>query len=393
LNYTINPKNGDRLSLLGFGCLRLTTKNGTIDQEKAERELLCALERGVNYFDCGYIYPGVEAAVGKFMAKGYRDKAYLATKLPHYLVKKPGDLDRYFSEQLNRLQTNRIDYYLLHMLCDTGAWERMLDFGILDWVADKKASGQIGSFGFSYHGGSGNFLSLIDVFDWDFCMIQYNYIDEHSQAGVRGLKYAADRGIPVIIMEPLRGGRLTEKLPGEARKLFDAFIPRRTPAEWAFRWLYAQKEVSVVLSGMNALEQIEENIRTASAPRIPELPEDEKTLFAKVRESIRAKIRIPCTGCNYCMPCPRGVDIPACFSCLNAYYSEGWYVGMKEYFMCTSLGVNASSASQCIGCGKCEQHCPQGIEIRRELAFTAKKLETVVYKAARAVKKLKGFYR
>ncbi|NLO49459.1 MAG: aldo/keto reductase [Clostridiales bacterium] len=373
--------------------MRLTTKNAAIDQQKAERELLFALEQGVNYLDCAYIYPGIETAVGKFLSKGYRDSVHLATKLPHYLIKKPIDLDRYFEEQLRRLQTNRIDYYLLHMLGDIGAWERMLNYGIIEWVLNKKASGQINNFGFSFHGGCESFLQLIDAFDWDFCMIQYNYIDDYSQAGIRGLKYAADKGIPVIIMEPLRGGRLADKLPKEAKALFDGFSPKRSPAEWAFRWLYAQKEVSVVLSGMNSIAQIEENTRIASEDRPAGLTCAELELFVKVREAIRKNIKVPCTGCGYCMPCPQGVDIPVCFNCLNALYSEGFYTGMKEYFMCTALGVNQSTASGCIRCGKCERHCPQGIEIRRELALTAKKLENIAFHAARKIVKLRGFYR
>lgn len=392
MNYTTNPKNNNRLSLLGLGCMRFAKKGGLIDQQKAEQVMSCAIEQGINYFDCAYIYPGIEASVGKFLSKGNRDKVYIATKLPHYFVKNENDLDRYFNEQLKRLRTDRIDYYLMHMLGDMGSWERIQQFGIEEWAEKKKSSGQIANFGFSFHGSSESFKKLIDAYDWDFCMIQYNYVDENTQAGTSGLKHAHEKGVPVIIMEPLRGGRLTNRLPKEAKSLFEKFTPKRTPAEWALRWLFCQREVSVVLSGMNTVEQVLENAATASENNSAGLSNEETELYAKVRSAIRRNIKVPCTGCGYCMPCPAGVDIPVCFNCLNTRYSEGLYAGLKEYFMCTTLGVDSSMASMCIKCGKCERHCPQDIEIRRELELVAKKLETPVYKIAKNASKLIGYY-
>lgn len=395
MNYRINPKNNDSLSLLGLGCMRFTKKGAAIDQENAERVMLSAIEQGINYFDCAYIYPGIEASVGRFLARGYRDMVYLATKLPHYFVKRREDLDRYFNEQLRRLQTDRIDYYLMHMLGDMGSWERIRQYDIERWAENKKASGQIKNFGFSFHGSSESFKRLIDAYDWDFCMIQYNYVDENSQAGVSGLRYASEKGLPVIIMEPLRGGRLVNRLPGEARALFDKFDQSHSCsyARWALRWLFCQKEVTVVLSGMNTVEQVLENSATASEDCENGLSDAEKELFKKVREIIRGKVKVPCTGCGYCMPCPQGVDIPVCFNCLNARYSEGWYTAMKEYFMCTTLGVDSTAASKCVKCGKCERHCPQGIEIRSMLDLAAKKLETPAYKIAKRASKIIGYYK
>ena len=394
MNYRVNPKNNDRLSLLGLGCMRFTKKGTVIDQENAERVMLSAIEQGIYHFDCAYIYPGIEVSVGKFLAKGYRDKVHIATKLPHYFVKRPGDLDRYFNEQLRRLQTDRIDYYLMHMLGDMGSWERIRQYGIEEWAEAKKASGQIRNFGFSFHGSSESFKKLVDAYDWDFCMIQYNYIDETSQAGVSGLRYASEKGLPVIIMEPLRGGRLAN-IPSEAKALFDRFDTSRsrTYAQWALRWLFCQKEVTVVLSGMNTPGQVLENSSAASEDYQSGLSDEEKELYSKVRDIIRGKVKVPCTGCGYCMPCPRGVDIPVCFNCLNTRYSEGWYMGMKEYFMCTTLGVDSTAASKCIKCGKCEQHCPQEIEIRNMLELVTRKLETPAYKVAKRVSKIIGYYK
>ena len=225
---------GNPISVLGYGCMRFTQTAGKIDIAKTEKELLEAFHGGVNYFDTAYIYPGSEAALGEILARnGIREQVNIATKLPHYLLKKPEDLDRCFSEELRRLKTDHVDYYLMHMLTDTKTWQRLEGLGIVQWLAEKKASGQIRQVGFSYHGNSDMFCKLLDVYDWDFCQIQYNYLDENSQAGATGLHRAAEKGLPVIIMEPLRGGRLTNTLPASAKKI----IARTslTPAQFAFR--------------------------------------------------------------------------------------------------------------------------------------------------------------
>ena len=223
-------------------------------------------------------------------------------------------------------------------------------------------------------------MQLIDAYDWDFCQIQYNYMDEHSQAGVDGLRYAHARGIPVIIMEPLRGGRLVNLLPESAKELFAQDEEHRTPAELALKWLYDQPEVTCVLSGMNSMEMVEQNVRTASEYGVGCMTESDRALVEAVRQEITKHVKVGCTGCGYCMPCPRGVDIPGTFRCYNAMYSEGKKSGRRDYLQCTAFRKNPASASQCVGCGKCEQHCPQHIEIRGELKAAAGELETVKYK-------------
>ena len=383
MNYRKNKK-GEDVSLLGFGCMRWTRKGGRIDIEKAEKEVLKAVESGVNYFDTAYVYTGNEAALGEILKRnpGLREKINIATKLPHYLIKSKAGMEKMFQEELRRLGTDYIDYYLMHMLTDTDTWKNLCDMGVLDWILEKKRSGKIRNIGFSYHGHTEVFCNLIDVYDWDFCQIQYNYMDEHSQAGRKGLQYAAKKGIPVIIMEPLRGGRLVSMLPNEAKKIFSSAAPDRTPAEWAFRWLYNQPEVTCVLSGMNSLAMVEENVRIASDTEPGSMTDEEMQVFEQVKEAISGKIRVNCTGCGYCMPCLKGVDIPGTFRCLNEIYTESRGGARREYLMTTAFRKNKSAASQCVKCGKCEKHCPQAIEIRKELSAAVKELETPVYKIA-----------
>lgn len=380
--YRENPKNHKELSILGYGCLRYTKKGGVIDQEKAEREMKKAIENGVNYFDTAYVYGGSEVCLGKFLAKGYRDKVNIATKLPHYFVKKLEDMESCFQEQLDRLQTDHIEYYLMHMLNDVDTWKRLVDLGMEEWIAKKKAEGKIENIGFSFHGNTEQFIKIVDAYDWDFCQIQFNYMDEHTQAGLRGLQYAAKKGLPVIIMEPLRGGRLVHGLPESAKKIFEKATPQRSPAEWGLRWIWNHPEVTVILSGMNSIEQVEENTRIAAEAAPQSLTKQELEVFEQVRSEINKKIKVPCTGCAYCMPCPRGVDIPGCFSAYNMRYTDSWFGGMKTYFMCTALRKNSTNASNCIGCGKCETHCPQGIPIREKLKEVKKHMEGPIYKTA-----------
>lgn len=260
-----NDKNGEALSVLGFGCMRFVKKGGGIDIDEAEREIMEAVRAGVNYFDTAYIYPGSEAAVGEIFERNrIREKIKIATKLPQYLVGSHAALDRYLNEQLTRLRTGYVDYYLMHHLTDIAMWEKLKKVGVLDWIAEKKKSGVIRNIGFSYHGNTEGFLKILEDYDWDICQIQYNYFDEFSQAGVTGLKAAAARHIPVVIMEPLRGGKLVGMLPDSAKKVIRDSQRDWTAAEWSFRWLYNQPEVTVVLSGMNSVEMVLENCRTAS---------------------------------------------------------------------------------------------------------------------------------
>lgn len=375
-------------SILGFGCMRFPMKNGSIDLRETQREIACAIKYGVNYFDTAYVYKGSEKALGAILAKNnWRNQVILATKLPHYLIRSTDGAEKMFREQLSRLQTDYIDNYLMHMLPDVHVWKKLVRMGILDWLEEKKAAGQIRKIGFSYHGGTGQFIELLDAYHWDFCQVQYNYMDEHSQAGRAGVEYAAKKGIPVIIMEPLRGGRLTKDLPPKAEEIFKEARPQRSPAEWGLRWLWDQPEVSVVLSGMNSIKMLKENICIANTVKTGEITKKEKEMFQKVKNAINEKVKIPCTGCSYCQPCPAGVDIPGVFRCYNVRYTDNFFVGMREYIMCTTLRAKRTNASLCMKCGKCEKRCPQKIAIRKELENVSRHMENPIYKTVAFITK------
>ena len=348
--------------------MRFTKKGNALDLDKAEREIMAAYRAGVNYFDTAYIYPGSEELLGTVLARnGIRDKVHVATKLPQYMMRSLAGVEKTFREELNRLQTDHIDYYLMHMLTDVAQWVRLKEMGILDWIREKKDQGIIRNIGFSYHGNTENFLKILEDYDWDFCQIQYNYLDEHTQAGTAGLKAAAEKGIPVIIMEPLRGGKLVQMLPPDAKELMAENSRGWTPAAWAFRWLYNQPEVTVVLSGMNSLEMVAENTATAEEARPGELTDVDLELIGQVKEMIRSGEKVGCTGCRYCMPCPKGVDIPGIFRCYNAMYTEGKNDGRFQFAQTVGMTKEPAFATQCVGCGKCESHCPQSIPIREKL--------------------------
>ncbi len=374
-------KYGEPISILGYGCMRFTRKGSGIDIDKAEKELLLAIEKGVNYFDTAYIYPGSEAALGTILARNnVRDKVNIATKLPQYLIRNREAIDKFFAEELSRLQTDHVDYYLMHMLTDIEAWNKLKNLGIEQWIAEKKASGAIRNIGFSFHGNTAMFLKILNAYDWDFCQIQYNYMDESSQAGREGLQAAAAKGIPVVIMEPLRGGKLVDLLPEKAKKLISMDPKKRTPAELAFRWLWDQPEVTCVLSGMNSETMVEENCRTASNAKAGDLTKKDHALIDRIRSMINEKLKVGCTGCGYCMPCPHGVDIPSAFRCYNEMSMEKKGVGRHEYFQVVGLRKEPAFPSQCVGCGRCEKHCPQHISIIKELKNAEKALIPIYYK-------------
>ena len=374
-------KAGNDLSVLGFGCMRFTKKGNAIDLDKAESEIMAAYRAGVNYYDTAYIYSGSETLLGTILKRnGIREKVNIATKLPQYMVSSLKGVEKTFREELTRLQTDYIDYYLMHMLTDIAQWIRLKEMGILDWIEEKKKAGEIRYIGFSYHGNSENFLKILEDYDWDFCQIQYNYLDENTQAGVTGLKAAAGKGIPVIIMEPLRGGKLVNMLPQEAKKLMRENERGWSPAAWAFRWLYNQPEVTVVLSGMNSLEMVKENLETADSARVGDFQELDLAMIAKVRELIRKGEKVGCTGCRYCMPCPKGVDIPGIFRCYNAMYTDGKKDARFQFAQTVGLTRKPAFATQCVGCGKCESHCPQSIPIREKLKEADRALRPLPYK-------------
>ena len=373
-------KNGENLSMLGFGCMRFTKKSGKIDIDKAEQEIMEAYNAGVNYFDTAYVYGGSEAAIGEiFERNGIRDKIKIATKLPQYLVGRRAAIDRFFNEELTRLRTDHVDYYLMHHMTDVAQWEKLKSIGIIDWISEKKQSGQIKNIGFSYHGNTEGFLRIINDYDWDISMIQYNYFDEVSQAGMKGLKAAAAKGVPVVIMEPLRGGKLVN-VPKSAKEIMRKSKRNWSPAEWGFRWLYNQPEVTVVLSGMNSLKMVRENVRIASEAEAGEFTQDDFDILDGVKKEIRAVEKVGCTGCGYCMPCPKGVNIPGTFRCYNAMYIDSKSQGRYEYAQTCGLTKEPGFATQCIGCGKCEKRCPQNIPIREKLKEADRALRPLPYK-------------
>lgn len=371
---------GNPISQLGYGCMRFTRKGSGIDYEKAEKEVLLAIEKGINYFDTAYIYPGNEECLGWILEKNHcRDKVNIATKLPQYLLRSATAIDKTFREELSRLRTDHIDYYLMHMFTDYAEWVRLQNLGIEQWIARQKEEGRIRYIGFSYHGDTEMFLKILDAYDWDFCQIQYNYLDEHTQAGKTGLQAAAKKGIPVIIMEPLRGGKLVN-LPEQAKQVLASHGKGYTPAELGLRWLWNQPEVTCVLSGMNSEEMVSENIRIASDAEPGHLTEEDMEIVAQIRQIIRQREKVGCTGCRYCMPCPKGVDIPGNFHYYNLMYMEKKSSARKEFARNMGLRKEPGFATQCVGCGLCEKHCPQHLPIRQKLKEADRDLRPLPYK-------------
>jgi predicted aldo/keto reductase-like oxidoreductase len=347
-----------------------------IDMRKTEELVIHSIKNGLNYFDTAWMYPGSEEALGIIFEKNQvREKIHIATKLPLVMVKGPADFDKYFEQSLKRLRTDYIDYYLMHMITDMDQWGKFKSWEIENWIAEKKKAGQIRHIGFSFHGSCPEFLKVIDDYDWEICQIQYNYSDENFQAGVTGLKKAAEK-MPVIIMEPLLGGKLATGLPKGAVEIFEKANPHWSPAAWALNWVWNQQEAALLLSGMGNMAQLEENLGLADAARPLMLGETDLAVYGQALAIINKSCKIRCTGCNYCMPCPRGVNIPACFTAYNASYSMGYVAGMHQFVTSTGLTSERSSGpSQCIKCGKCETHCPQHLPIMKHLAQVRRRME------------------
>ncbi|MCL1884406.1 MAG: aldo/keto reductase [Defluviitaleaceae bacterium] len=375
MQFRADKSSGNKLSALGFGCMRFPQIGS-----EAERMVLSAVQGGVNFFDTAYLYPNNEKTLGAILKKlKLREKVYIATKLPISLCKTYEDFDKFLLQQLKRLQTDYIDYYLLHNITVLEQWEDLKELGIEKWFAEKKASGQIRQIGFSYHGSGDVFPKLLDAYSWEFCMIQYNYYDENYQAGKKGLLLAAEKGLSVIVMEPLLGGRLATGLPKKAKELFANANPNKTPAEWALQWLWNHEEVTVVLSGMSNTAQAEANMKAASD--FMPLKSEELAVFDNVAEVFRQSFKVKCTGCNYCLPCPKGIDIPARLTAYNASYAQSYFTGLVLYL--TGMGAVAKkpiSVYDCNNCGKCEKQCPQSIKIREELKKVGKRMESLPFR-------------
>jgi len=378
MQYRTDPKSGNQLSALGFGCMRLPGMPARVNLEETERLILTAVENGVNYLDTAYIYNGSEAALGEIFTRnpGLRQKVNLATKLPIVKCKSSGDFDLYLTKSLERLQTESVEYYLIHNITNLSTWEHMVELGIVEWIAQQKQAGRIERIGFSYHGPEGEFAPLLDSYAWDFCQIQYNYLNEHYQAGTAGLKAAAERGLPVIIMEPLLGGKLAAELPAKAQAALKEAGMSPDPVRLALRWVLNHPEVTVVLSGMNAPEQLAQNMDTAGCALPGAFSETEAQAVEFAREAIAASYKIPCTGCGYCLPCPKGVNIPSCFNAYNASFAYGRFQGLQQYV--TASGAMSGSvhlASDCVQCGACVKKCPQHIDIPAELDTVKRRLQ------------------
>jgi uncharacterized protein len=357
-------------SALGFGAMRLPVIDrdpGRIDEEEATPMIRYAIDRGVNYVDTAYPYhrETSERFLGRALQDGYRHRVRLATKMPCWKAESAADFDRFLDEQLQRLQTGLIDFYLLHAL-GAKSWAKVRDLGVLAWAEGALASGRIGYLGFSFHDKYQVFQEIVDATDlWTFCQIQHNFVDIDYQAGTKGLRYAAGKGLAVVIMEPLRGGMLTQRIPPSVQQIWDSSPVRRTPADFALQWLWNQPEVSVVLSGMSTMEQVVENVESAGRSRVGLLSEDELGIVDRVREQYREMCAVPCTGCEYCLPCPNGVVIPEVFGIYNDLLMFGDEERARMFYSWLDSGTRADA---CIECGECLEKCPQHIEIPEWLA-------------------------
>ena len=386
MQYRLDKKSGNKLSALGMGCMRLPRTLGNIDLQKSDSLIMEAINQGINFFDTAFLYPGNEAALGYVLSKNnIRDKVYIATKLPLSKCDSYGDFEKCFNIQLERLKTDYIDYYFMHNMTKQDDWKYLCELGIEKWIHEKREQKKIRHIGFSFHGAKDAFNALADSYDWGFCMIQYNYININYQAGVAGLKYAHSKGIPVFVMEPLLGGRLAKDLPGAAVKIFKRSDPTSTPSSWALRWLWNQPEVTLVLSGMNEISQITENAALAEKSHAGSMSEAELSVVREVAEAFSATYKIPCTGCNYCLPCPVKINIPDIFMAYNSSYAISRFTGMHQYVTTSGIFSPAFSVADCVKCGKCESACPQGIKIADRLIDVRKRIETWWFKVAMAV--------
>ncbi|EJO5347603.1 aldo/keto reductase [Clostridium botulinum] len=370
-------KTSEQVSILGFGCMRLPVIDNDpakIDEKEAIKQIRYAIDNGVNYIDTAYPYHegNSEPLVGKALKDGYRERVKLATKLPSWLIKSREDMDKYLNQQLEKLQTNHIDFYLLHAL-NKADWENLNKHNVFDFLDKAIEAGKIKYAGFSFHDELALFKEIVDSYNWSFCQIQYNFIDENYQAGTKGLKYASQKGLAVVIMEPLRGGNLARVVPKDIKKIWDEANIKRSPAAWALRFLWNHKEVTVVLSGMEEMDHIKENIKEANNGYVNSLTEKELELIDRVKEIYISRLKVDCTNCRYCMPCPFGVNIPKNFKYLNMASIYNDLKKQKKKYI-GNLNKN-EKASNCRKCGKCEEACPQNIKIRNMLEKVAKTFE------------------
>ncbi|MDR1979816.1 MAG: aldo/keto reductase [Synergistaceae bacterium] len=379
--YRKMPRIKEELSILGFGCMRLPTRNkevGEIDEPTAARMMNTAIDNGVNYIDTARPYHGgkSEPFVGRAL-KGLRDKVQLATKLPSWLIAKKEDLDFHLNEQLEQLQTDHIDFYLLHAL-SSSRWENLLKFDVMDFMEKARAAGKIRYICFSFHDGIDTFKKIVDAYPWDMCQIQFNFLDEYYQAGTEGLKYARGKDIGVVVMEPLKGGTISIPVPEDcAATARAAGYAKPTLTDLGLRWVWNHAEVGLLLSGMSAPDQMDQNVESAAKGVCDALTPKELELVKAAKDLFASRVRVSCTACAYCMPCPKGVEIPQCFRNLNdAALSEKWEAQKVSYNYLLSDSRGGGKASACVECGACETQCPQHIPIREKLKEVVAAFET-----------------
>lgn len=368
MNYKKFGNTGVELSVLGFGAMRFPVdENENIIEDEAIKMIRYGIDNGINYVDTAWPYHGgqSEPLVGKALKDGYREKTYLATKLPSWLINKPEDFDDYLNQQLEKLQTDSIDFYLVHAINENTWKDNLLKNNLFDFLDRILKDGRVKHVGFSFHDTLALFKEIVDAYDWSFTQIQYNFIDHDYQAGLEGLKYANEKGLAVISMEPLRGGSLANDIPDDMMKIWKDANATRTPVEWALKYVWSYPEIGLLLSGMSTMEQVKENIMFASKEDAMELSDKEKETVYKVKHEYLSRIQVHCTACKYCMPCPHGVNIPGVFKYINDasifdqhdFYKERYFKFMSE----------DSRATACIACGECLSKCPQKIDIVSEM--------------------------
>ena len=379
MQYRLIEKTGDEISALGFGAMRLPLKNGKIDREKAGKLIYHAIDNGVNFIDTAYIYGDSEKFLGEILTDEYRKKVKICTKLPSINIRKYEDMENALNEQLKRLKTDCIDYYLIHSV-DLKTINRFLKKGLLKFITKAKNEGKIKHIGFSYHGSKEEFELVVDGYDWDVVMVQYNYFDENVQASIEGIEHAASKGMGIFVMEPLKGGILAGRMPVEAEEIFKKANPNKSTAQWALEWVLNNRNITCVLSGMGEIEQLDENLKVADKTTPMSMSFEDLETVELVKRVMRNSLKINCSTCGYCMPCPRDVNIPECMKIYNEKFlfnNNGFFnTSAMDYYQYLSGAMGkASHAGLCNACGRCLRKCPQKLDIISELKKVKKEFE------------------
>ncbi len=379
MQYRLIPKTGDEISPLGFGAMRLPLKNGKIDRVKAKELIYYAIDKGINFIDTAYLYGDSESFLGEILTPEIKSKVRICTKLPSINVRKYDDMEKILDEQLKRLQIDCIDYYLIHAV-DLKTINRLLKRDLIKFINKAKDDGKINHVGFSYHGPKEEFELVVDCYDWDIVMIQYNYFDDNVQVCAEGIEYAASKGMGILVMEPLKGGILAGKMPNEAEDIFKNANPDKSNAQWAMEWILNNKNITCILSGMNSFEQLDDNLDIANKTTPLSMSFEDMETVELVKRVMRNSLKINCSTCGYCMPCPQGVNIPTCMRIYNEKYlfdHKGFInQSLIDYYQYAGgIMGNEGNAGMCNGCGKCLRKCPQKLDIINELKKVKREFE------------------